>query len=271
MVTSSADQRSGVPAVDERLVAPESGYEIIDGKVVAVPGADEPHGRRHSKVNAVLEAHVTDEYDVACDMLTRTSKTNDFAPDASVYPVARDPQTGGRQIEELAFEVVSTQTLSNAATKARQLCARGVRRIFAADVQRERVLEWSAGADSWGILPEDGHIEDPCFAVALPVEALVKAAKSDDAVARALLAKRNRVLREALDDSRNEGVELGRKEGVEAMRSVLLAVFDSRGWSLSVAQRERIQACTDTARLRDWATKAIEGSSADAVFDRGDA
>jgi hypothetical protein len=39
----------------------------------------------------------------------------------------------------------------------------------------------------------------------------------------------------------------------------------------SVAQRERIQASTDTARLRDWATKAIEGSSADAVFDRGDA
>jgi hypothetical protein len=166
-----------------------------------------------------------------------------------------------------------------------------VRRVFAADVQRERVFEWSVGADSWGILPEDGHIEDRCFAVALPVEALVKAAKSDDAVAEALLAKRNRVLLEALDQShedgielgrkegvelgrnegvelgRKEGVELGRKEGIEAMRSVLVAVFASRGWSLTAAQRERIRACNDTARLRKWATRALESSSSDDVLD----
>ena len=35
------------PAVDERLVMPETRFEILDGKVEYVPPADEPHGVRH--------------------------------------------------------------------------------------------------------------------------------------------------------------------------------------------------------------------------------
>lgn len=63
-------------------------------------------------------------------MLTRTSRQSDFAPDASVFPEERDPVTGGRKLEELAFEVASTQRLANATRKARGLAARGVRRVF---------------------------------------------------------------------------------------------------------------------------------------------
>ena len=47
-------------------------------------------------------------------MLTRTSEKGDMAPDASVHPAAPDPRTGGRQLEDLAFEVVSTERLSAA-------------------------------------------------------------------------------------------------------------------------------------------------------------
>ena len=125
---SSRPAQGGLPAVDAPLVAPESGYEIIDGQVIEVPPALEPHADRNSKLAALLEAHVGDDFNVAVDMLTRTSALNNFAPDASVYPVARDEETGGRQLEHLAFEIVSTETMGHAALKAAKLCERGVRR-----------------------------------------------------------------------------------------------------------------------------------------------
>jgi Uma2 family endonuclease len=132
------DAPATVPAVDARLVAPESRYEVDEGRVVYVAPADEPHGSRHSKVSALLEAHVRGDRDVASDMLTRSSELSDVAPDASVFPRARDPRTGGRQLEELAFEVVSTERLNEAGAKARKLAGRGVRRVFAIDVVRHR-------------------------------------------------------------------------------------------------------------------------------------
>src|SRR5262245_1384695 len=138
-----ARRRTALPSVDERLVMPETRYEVIDGKVEYVPPSDEPHGSRHSKVSALLEIYAAKNYDVASDMLTRTSAKGDMAPDASVFPAARDEQTGGRKLEELAFEVLSTERLSHAAKKARSLAARGVRRVFGIDVERRRALEWS--------------------------------------------------------------------------------------------------------------------------------
>src|SRR5687767_7504511 len=112
------DQDRALPAVDERLVMPETRHEVVDGQVVYVSPADQEHASRHSKVNALLEAFVAPGYDVASDMLTRTSLLGDMAPDASIYPVAPDPETGGRQLEELAFEVVATERIGTCGTKA---------------------------------------------------------------------------------------------------------------------------------------------------------
>src|SRR5512140_1255266 len=66
-----------VPDVDERLVAPGARYEVYDGELVHVPPADELHGTRHSKVVTLVEIHTGPAFDVACDMLTRTSETGD--------------------------------------------------------------------------------------------------------------------------------------------------------------------------------------------------
>src|SRR4051812_26688388 len=82
------------PPVDERLVMPETRYEVIEGKIEYVPPSDEPHGTRHSKISALLEIYAGPGYDVASDMLTRTSEKGDMAPDASVFPEARDAETG---------------------------------------------------------------------------------------------------------------------------------------------------------------------------------
>jgi Uma2 family endonuclease len=242
-----------LPAPDARLVMPETRYEIHEGRLEYVAPADEPHAARHATLAALLKAHVAAGYDVAVDMLTRTSETSDFAPDASVFAEARDPETGGRQLEELAFEVVDTSALSQTGVKAARLHERGVRRIFAVDVKRQRALEWSEDLGTWQMLGATDALEDRVLAVPLPVAALVGMASSDDAVARALLARRVPALAEALDHVR----AAGRQEGaVAAKREAILAVLAGRDLVVGDAERALILGIDDAARLDRWLGRA---------------
>ena len=242
------------PEIDERLVMPESGYEILDGEVVAVSPAHEPHGFAHARLCAVLAAYAAPGFRVAADMLTRTSALDDLAPDASVYPAARDPSTGGRQLEQLAFEVVSTETISHAGRKAEKLVARGVRRVFAIDVERRRALEWSQATAAWEILAGDAAIDDPALSLDLPIAELVAAADSDDSVARALLSKRNAVIGAALDEAAAREKALA-----------VLAVLDARGIAISADRRRIIAATRDPEVLARMLAAAATCADADAV------
>jgi hypothetical protein len=247
-----------LPAVDDRLVAPETRDEIVEGRLVLVSPADPPHGVRHSKVSALLEAHTGLEYSVASDMLTRTSEHSDFAPDVSVFPVAPDPQTGGRQLEQLAFEVVSTQSLADAGYKAEQLVRRGVRRVFAIDVERGRALEWSRALGTWSVLDPGGEIEDPTLDVALPIEALVTTARADNTVARALFLKGNPFLVERMAEGRAEGKTEGKTEGrAEGKAESLMVVLAARGFVLDEVTRARLLGERDTQRLDRWIARAM--------------
>lgn len=252
-MSSRVLHRAELPPVDARLVAPESGYEIIEGRVIKVAPAREPHGSRHAKVGALLEACAHEDYDVALDMLTRVSETSDIAPDAAVFRRARDPETGGRYVEELAFEVLSTQTLADCSGRARMLVGRGVRRVFAVDVSHERMFEWSEAADDWQILPGDATIEDPVLAAPLPIDSLVAATKADDAMARALLAKANPVLTAAIADGQ-----------LAALRRAVLSVLAARNLGPSAAQRAAIESEGSLERLEQWLARA---STANAVED----
>jgi Uma2 family endonuclease len=185
MSASWSPRTADEPAVDERGVAPETRYELVDGRLVHVSPADAPHAVRHAQIVQLIGAHMGLEFEVACDMLTRTTRVDDFAPDVSVFPAGRDPETGGRQLEQLAFEVVSTESLGHAGGKASKLMARGVRRVFAIDVEGSRVLEWSMSGARWAEV-EAACIEDAVLDVPLPVEVLVRTVKADDAIARAL-------------------------------------------------------------------------------------
>ena len=222
----ASDSPDDRPAVDARLVAPDTRYEIHEGRLEYVAPAEEPHGSRHSKISALLEAHAAEDYDVASDMLTRSSETSDFAPDASVFPKARDPKTGGRQLEELAFEVVSSQTLGKVSRKAEKLIARGVRRVFAIDAVRLRAFEWSRELGTWQLLDPEASIEDRTLAAPLPVSALTLSAKADDAMGRALLVKKNPVLQAELAKVEAQAIANGRLEGkVEALLELLAERF----------------------------------------------
>ena len=241
---------SALPPVDERLVMPETRYEILDGKVTRVPPSDEGHGTAHSRVSAILEVYVAAGYNVASDMLTRTSERDDLAPDASVYPAARDPRTGGRRLEELAFEVLHTETLGHAAKKARALVARGVRRVFAVDVERRRALTWSSPTNAWEILPPDGTIEDRALALPLPVRALVDAGRADDTMARGLLGKGNPVLAGALSAAEARGVQSGKA-------LALLGILNARRLKASQKAQEHIRTERDGTKLDAWLAGAL--------------
>ncbi len=268
-----------LPAVDERLVAPGARYEIYDGELVYVSPADGPHGTRHSKISALVEAHAGAAFEVASDMLTRTSKTSDVAPDVSVFPDAPDPRTGGRQLEQLAFEVVSTQSIAHAGRKAAKLAARGVRRVFAIDIERARALEWSAALGTWEVLDPHAAIADPALAAPLPIAALLSEAKADDAIARALITKRNpelealverrteRARRTARSRGRAEGRAEGKAEGkAEGRAEGVLATLAARGIRLTPSGRARILAEQDLDQLGRWLVRAATCATIDALF-----
>ncbi len=262
MVASRQPQELPAPAVDERLVMPETRYEIIDGQVVYVSPADYPHASRHSKLSALLETHAAIGFEAASDMLTRTSAKGDMAPDGSIFPEDPDPITGGRQLEHLAFEIASTETLSHAGIKAARLMERGVRRVFAIDVERKRALEWSTATESWQILRNDDSITDLALVTPLPIAALVGAADIDDALVRALAAKNNT----ALTELRNESRDVGRNEAqVEGLRRQLLVVLRVRGLAMTPAQAALVAACHDVELLTRWNERA-ETDTLEAIF-----
>lgn len=248
-----------LPPVDARLVTPETRFEMYDGVLVHVPPADPPHGMQHSKTAALLEAYAAPDFAVAIDMLTRTSRTSDFAPDVSVFPRAPDPRTGGRQLEHLAFEIVSTQSLSHAKRKAAGLVARGVRRMFAIDVVRARVLEWSGRLGTWSVHDTSSQLDDPTLVAPLPIIALLDAAAADDAMARAFIAKRNPVIEAYRAEGVLEGLTLGRTEA-------LLAILEARGVPLDATARARILDERDPDRLLAWMTRAATCADIAEVF-----
>ena len=116
-----------LPPIDERLAVPETRTEVVDGVVVETMGPHPPHAIQHAVATHVFAGCLAPGYLAAVDMLTRVDRDNDRAADVSVFPAAPDPKTGGRQVEELAFEVCDRQRTADVTKKARAFVLRGVR------------------------------------------------------------------------------------------------------------------------------------------------
>ena len=264
---AGAGAGSDLPDIDDHLVEPGTRYEMLDGKVVYVPPSDAPHGERQFQLCALVAAHTGSDIQGASDLLTRTSKRDDVAPDVSLYPGVPDPGTGRRQLAQIAFEVVSTQSLSDAGKKAASLVARGVRRVFAIDVEHSRVLEWSAALGTWSMLDPGATIADPALAVPLPIETLIREGKTDDAVQRALAAKGNPVLESIKATSRAEGMKDGMADGIRrGTAGAVVAVLEARGMVLERSERDRLLDEQDLARLERWIARAIACASVDELL-----
>jgi hypothetical protein len=265
--------RGPSPAVDDHLVVPEvTRDEIIAGrKVVAFP-AEAPHGDKQVDLDFLLRSHVAPGYVVSADLITRFAMDSDFASDTCIRKEGVDPATGRRYLEEIAFEVVSTQSERNAAEKAQVMHRRGVRRIFGVWVKgRRKVCEWSAESEGWSPLEEGSQIEDRCLGAPLPVKALLDAALVRKAAVQALEAQGDPAIEElkGAAEARGmaRGVAEGRAEGIaegvaRGTAEAILAVLEARGITASPEQREEILGCSDIDRLKRWLREATTGVAA---------
>lgn len=250
------------PRVDERLAPPETRIEYLHGVELFATPADEPHATRHSLVDRVVGSYVAPGYVPAVDLLTRTDPSSDFAPDFSIFPAEPDPTTGGRRLEEMAFEIASEQSLAVTTRKARELVRRGVRRVLCLLVKQRRVLEWSREADDWVALTGDGVLVDRCLVQPLPIGALLDAAQADDAIALALLGKRPPSIARALEAERSQGHNAGHKAGhLTAARESVRRVLQRRGLEPTAAELARIDACEDPGTLARWLEQAVDAAS----------
>jgi len=157
--------RGSFPLVDDHLVEPEvTRDEIINGRRVVAMPAEAPHGDKQVDLDTLLRIYVAPGYVVSADLITRFAEQSDFASDTCVRREGIDSATGRRHLEEIAFEVVSTQTGQRAAEKAEVMRRRGVRRVFGLWAKgRRKVCEWSAESGSWRLLDEGSQIEDPAW------------------------------------------------------------------------------------------------------------
>lgn len=248
--------RGDFPRVDDHLVQAEvTRDEIIGGRKVVASPAHRPHATQNSRLDYVLQAHVAPGYEAATDLLTRHDRDSDFATDACIFRQGIDPETGTRYLEELAFEVISEQNEALATQKATRMQRRGVRRIFSVWVKgSKRICEWSPESQGWSLLDREASIQDPCFVKPLSAGALLDAAAADDAVAEALVAKGNPVLRERETAAR-----------AEEKADAILQILEVRGVTVSPAERQQVLGCFDLDRLNRWLRQAALASSADEV------
>jgi hypothetical protein len=181
-----------MPNVDDHLVEPETTREeMVRGRRISAQPAKPPHADRHANVDYVIRAHTAPGYIAASDLLTRVGPGSDFATDTCVRREGIDPATGTRYLEELAFEVVSEQSLRDITERAEDLSNRGVRRLIAVFVKDGVVREWSSEANDWIVLAPEGVLEDRTLVRPVGIRALLDAALADNAVVRALDAKGN--------------------------------------------------------------------------------
>lgn len=256
--------REPFPHVDDHLDPPEvTRWERIDGRRVLAMPADYPHATRHSDLDYVLRGKVAPGYRVASDLKTRFEKESDFASDSAIVKEGIDPETQRRHLEEIAFEVVSTQSRADATVKAPKMVRRGVRRVFAIFLKTGTVGEWSSKEKDWIELDRSSAIEDRCLIEPLEVEALFDAAAADDAVARGLLARGNPVIEEARRKDKAEGRAEGKAEG---RAEAILAVLEARGLSPSETLRQRILGTKDLDQLGRWLTRAPVVDSAEEIL-----
>lgn len=192
------------PYLDERLVEPETRQEMVRGcRVYAAPALPE-HADQHTELDRVIGNCTPPGYVASTDLLTNAGPGSDFATDTCIRRKGTDPRTGSRYLEEVAFEIVNTQSVRNMTVRAQELTTCGVRRIFAIFVKTGEVCEWSSALARFVPLDPNDTLEDHTLVRPLPVRALLDAAEADKAVGYALKAKGNPVFDEVRAKGRIE-------------------------------------------------------------------
>jgi hypothetical protein len=228
-----------MPRLDEHLVREGVREEVLRGQRLVAAPARAPHADPHCRLDYLISAAAASGYVTSSDLLTRAGPGSEFATDTSVRREGIDPATETRYLEELAFEVVSTQSMREITDRAEDLSNRGVRRLIAVFVKRGEVAEWSAAAKRWIPLSLDSTLADPTLARPVLIRALFDAGVADNEVVESLAAKGNPRLaqREAAQH------EQGRREGLE---QAIEAVCEILEIPLGPAERTHVQSLDAT-------------------------
>lgn len=273
-----AESRSNAfPPVDEHIVVPEtSRIELLDGREITDMGAHPPHADAQALLGFLLAAHVHRAYVVATELLTRSSIDSDFASDVSIRKRGIDPETGSRYLEELSFEIVNEQSMSDVIAKAKNLARRGVRRIFAIFVKKGELREWSRAKGEFVRLDATAMFDDEVFVRPIAIKALVDSTltEAENEVAKALWEKKTpeimRIQQEGVDTGRNQGHKEGHKKGLDegqlnGRRETLVEQLAERFDHVPGELEKRIRAA-NLEQLRAWSKRLLTSPSLDDVF-----
>ena len=206
------------PRVDDHIVKPEvSRIELVDGREVIEVGALAPHADAQALTGFLLAAHVLRAYVVATELLTRSAIESDFATDVSIRKRGTDPGSDQRHLEEISFEIVNEQSMTDVTDKARNLARRGVRRIFAIFVKTGDMFEWSKVTSEFVRIDHAAMIDDRVFVRPIAARALVDStlAEAENEVAKALWAKKNPEILRIRQDGHKKGLDEGHKKGLD--------------------------------------------------------
>ncbi|MBK9266711.1 MAG: hypothetical protein IPM54_43865 [Polyangiaceae bacterium] len=256
------------PPVDEHIVVPEvSRVELIDGREVIDVGSLPPHADAQALTGFLLAAHVLRDYVVATELLTRSSVDSDFATDVCIRKRGIDPATGSRYLEELSFEIVNEQSMSDVTGKAKNLARRGVRRIFAIFVKSGEIREWSKTSGELVRLDMNAMFDDPVFVRPIAVKALVDStlAEAENEVAKALIAKKNPEIVKLQQDAEQHGHKQGHKQGLDVGRNMLRSLLRQRFGALSASAGRRIDMAT-AEQLEFWTSQLFSVASIEELF-----
>ncbi len=281
------------PPIDEHIVVPEvSRVELLDGREVVDVGSLPPHADAQALTGFLLAAHVLAAYVVATELLTRSAVESDFATDVCIRKRGMDPGTGSRYLEELSFEIVNEQSMSDVVGKARNLARRGVRRIFAIFVKLGEIREWSKAKSEFVPLDKDGLFDDPVFVRPIAVKALMDGtlAEAENEVAKALISKQNPEIvklqheaeqsghkkgldeghKKGLDEGHKKGLDEGHKkgldEGLHYGRNMLRRLLRQRFGDVPKLVENRVEMAT-AEQLESWTDRLFVVNSAEELID----
>jgi hypothetical protein len=244
------DQQA-MPRLDEHLVREGTREEMLRGQRLIAAPAREPHADPHARLDYLITAAAASGYVTSSDLLTRAGPGSEFATDTSVRREGIDPATNTRYLEELAFEVVSTQSLREITLRAEDLSNRGVRRVIAVFVKKREVAEWSASTKSWLPLALDSKLADPTLARPVSIRAVFDAGVADNEVIESLAAKGNPQLAEreaakheqGLAQGLARGQEQGQEQGLgQGLLKAVESVCEVLGIALGTAELTHVQA-----------------------------
>lgn len=239
------------PRVDDQLVRPETREEMVRGRMIYAAPAKVPHADHHQVLGFVTGGCVSSDFIASTDLLTRVGPRSDFATDTCIRRKGIDPSTGARYLEELAFEIVSEQSMRHITVRAEDLSGRGVRRIVAIFVKRGEVREWSPERNDWQVLDPNGVLEDPALAEPIPIRALFDQAEADQTVTRALRTKGNSAMRSIESQAEDQG-------RADASRRVIEALCESFDIRLGPDRRTHLRQL-DARQLESLLDRLIRG------------